>query len=69
MNYPLYPFKQFVKGIVPAVWTVPCQQEVDLLAQVLQPYGKDGRCGKRCFCVKGSVADVPVGCRCLGTVL
>ena len=35
-----YPLKQFVEGVVAAVGTVPCQQEVHVLARILEFEGE-----------------------------
>ena len=56
------PLKEFVKGIVTAVRAVPCQQEVDILAGVLELEGEVDGHGERGVAVAGTMTDVPVRC-------
>ena len=51
------PLEEFVEGIVAAMGAVPCQQEIDVLARVLELEGEVDGHGESGVAVTGTVAD------------
>ena len=65
-NYVSYPLKELIKSIVSTVGSVPSQQKVHVLTDVLEFCGEINRDREGCVAVLGTMTYIPM--RCYGCI-